>query len=797
MLVFVLYSYVPAKTYYVNTASTGNGDGTSQATSSVHAAWKNLSEITGLVPGDTVLLHRGDIWSEKLDVTVSGTRDRPITFAAYGNGENPIITASSQRNHCIEISDENYVIIDCIDCQYAYEQNIVLYNADYCIIRNLTSSNARRDGVRICYSSTDNLIENVTSHHNGEPDHGGGILLDTGVTHNAVRFCTCYQNAEDGTGSGGWAENYAGPDNIFEYNNCYDNHESGMDIKSGPQIVRFNKLHDNHGTYDNEGEGIAITYDAKYLKIYGNEIYGNDWNGIRISSSNVGGGHVIAYNRIYNNAKRGIYGEGRDSLSNEISHNLIYDNLVYGVFLRTPETELYNNILWGNSDYQLRIFSAYNTIQNNILCGSDSTFDIGENGNTGLTFNSNCIIETGNLYTLDWSFYDFTRWATISPSDGNSTLQDLGAVVAASGSLLYFYSDRPGGAGGFDLWTSVRDTLADNWSEPNHMSSIVNSASNDEWPCISADNLTLLFASNRPESHEGYDLWMTTRTSITNDWSTPVNLGSAINSEDWDDRRSWVSADGRMLVFESNRAYANPSEVEAFDLYMAMREGPEDAWASSTWLANAINMTFDSDGLYVIRGGLATYFVSERPDGGWYLWRASLIDNPDFEKYSLVDFRGMVLQGDPNSYNGNHDPTIDPNFEGFETGNFNRFNWESFGDAEWIVTSDEHNSGTFSARAGSINHYENTTLRVIIDCIAGEISFSYKVSSERYYDYLKFYIDGVKYDEWSGTRNTNWTNVSFPVKAGRRTFEWTFSKDRSSSYGSDTAWIDDIIFPCN
>jgi hypothetical protein len=80
-----------------------------------------------------------------------------------------------------------------------------------------------------------------------------------------------------------------------------------------------------------------------------------------------------------------------------------------------------------------------------------------------------------------------------------------------------------------------------------------------------------------------------------------------------------------------------------------------------------------------------------------------------------------------------------------------------------------------------------------LDCISGEISFYYKVSCERYYDYLRFYIDGTQQDEWSG--NEGWTQVSFPVRAGRRTFEWIYSKDESSSNGSDTAWIDDIVFP--
>jgi len=134
-----------------------------------------------------------------------------------------------------------------------------------------------------------------------------------------------------------------------------------------------------------------------------------------------------------------------------------------------------------------------------------------------------------------------------------------------------------------------------------------------------------------------------------------------------------------------------------------------------------------------------------------------------------------------------------PPIETFEQGDFSNFDWVSFGDADWTVSSDEYNSGDKSARAGPVDDNGSTTLKLTLDCISGDISFFYKVSSERYYDYLRFYIDGTQQDEWSG--NEDWTQVSFPVQPGRRTFEWTYSKDGSSSDDSDTAWIDDIVFP--
>jgi len=131
--------------------------------------------------------------------------------------------------------------------------------------------------------------------------------------------------------------------------------------------------------------------------------------------------------------------------------------------------------------------------------------------------------------------------------------------------------------------------------------------------------------------------------------------------------------------------------------------------------------------------------------------------------------------------------------EDFETNNFRIFPWEHEGDTHWTTTPWEKHSEKYSAQAGSIDDDESTTLKVTLDCAAGDISFYRKIYSEEGCDYLTFYIDGVEKDTWSGEED--WAEVSFPVTAGTRTFEWTYSKDGSASEGDDTAWIDDIVFP--
>ncbi|MHC4487345.1 MAG: TolB family protein, partial [Planctomycetota bacterium] len=105
-----------------------------------------------------------------------------------------------------------------------------------------------------------------------------------------------------------------------------------------------------------------------------------------------------------------------------------------------------------------------------------------------------------------------------------------------------------------ELYVSTRPTRDDLWSEPVNLGPTVNGDSTwvNRDPSISADGLVLIFASHRPGRIGGTDLWMTRRSTIDAPWSEPVNLGPTINS-DWWEYRPEISADGRTLLFCSNR----------------------------------------------------------------------------------------------------------------------------------------------------------------------------------------------------------------------------------------------------
>ena len=136
----------------------------------------------------------------------------------------------------------------------------------------------------------------------------------------------------------------------------------------------------------------------------------------------------------------------------------------------------------------------------------------------------------------------------------NSSSPDF-ARVSPDGLVLYIDSERSGGLGGRDIWVSTRATTNDQWSEPVHLGSPVNSAFGEEYPGISSDGLALFFGSAafsapRPGGYGLSDIWITLRKTKESDWGEPVNLGPIVNSSD-NDRAPSISTDGSTLYFAS------------------------------------------------------------------------------------------------------------------------------------------------------------------------------------------------------------------------------------------------------
>jgi len=134
---------------------------------------------------------------------------------------------------------------------------------------------------------------------------------------------------------------------------------------------------------------------------------------------------------------------------------------------------------------------------------------------------------TGNLYfnrappggTADLYYAPLTRDgetrgpAILIPELSDPTGTDQGATLRTDGREVFFFSTRSGGLGGADLWTSTRRSIHDAWSAPVNLGAPLNSAAAEQQPSLSGDGRTLVFASSRSGGFGGTDIWMSTRTS--------------------------------------------------------------------------------------------------------------------------------------------------------------------------------------------------------------------------------------------------------------------------------------------
>ncbi|HKC36639.1 MAG TPA: OmpA family protein [Chitinophagaceae bacterium] len=110
-----------------------------------------------------------------------------------------------------------------------------------------------------------------------------------------------------------------------------------------------------------------------------------------------------------------------------------------------------------------------------------------------------------------------------------------GATMAHDGKTLLLYMSPDKGSPVNDLFVSLLQPNG-TWSEPKSLGKKINLPKNDEMtPYLAADGETLYFSSDRAGGLGDNDIWMCKRLDDSwQKWSDPVNLGSPINTPEWD-----------------------------------------------------------------------------------------------------------------------------------------------------------------------------------------------------------------------------------------------------------------------
>lgn len=399
-----LSARVQATTYFVDAATGDDADnGFSPST-----AWQTLERVAGhvLAPGDAILLRRGQMWRETLEVKQSGRDGSFITYGAYGNGAPPIINGAdvfsgdvwsrestavwSKPSHLTfapgraesptainkfvvtvdgirflpaaskgKLTDQTYTFDPATDRIYiclegdpahhrvesAARNGVVIRGQHYVILRDLEIMNSVYNNILIADGSHHIVLENIVSHHAGTR----GILIA-------------------GRHDGAWTEFITITDSLL-YNHGIIGDTAANDIGCGGRVrcvtVRNCIL---CGDGENWGVDGFLTADVRGAGnvIEGNLIFDHSENEIDLKEhwqSPDGEGRTVVRDNVLYGSGGAIVDLHMGTRDVDLLHNHIHSGSSHGV-------SLYNHS--GLSEYDGRegdILIAYNIIHDNAYAG--------------------------------------------------------------------------------------------------------------------------------------------------------------------------------------------------------------------------------------------------------------------------------------------------------------------------------------------------------------------------------------------------------------------------------------------
>ncbi len=212
----------------------------------------------------------------------------------------------------------------------------------------------------------------------------------------------------------------------------------------------------------------------------------------------------------------------------------------------------------------------------------------------------------------------------------NSASTEQGPALSADELSLYFFSGRAGGVGSDDIWVSQRASVSEAWGAAVDLGSTINSPSRDFVPAFSSDGHWMYFASDRPGGFEPAagtptaDIYQSYRADIHDDfgWQAPTNVGAGVNTAASDNGEGYFDNAGHpQLFFGSDRL----GPAGRPDLYVS------DLQADGSWgpaaLIPALSSPSTEVGPTLRFDGLEIFFYSNRVgSAGTDLWTATRAD---------------------------------------------------------------------------------------------------------------------------------------------------------------------------
>jgi hypothetical protein len=160
-----------------------------------------------------------------------------------------------------------------------------------------------------------------------------------------------------------------------------------------------------------------------------------------------------------------------------------------------------------------------------------------------------------NYFTAEYKDGKWTDWQYV----GDKLMKDyrMGEMhITADGNTLYFHSDRAGGKGEFDIWTSQK--VNGEWQTPENVAT-VNTEGNEGWPFLTQDGNELWFTRTYLGSPAIYR-----SLKVNGEWQEPELILSQFAGES--------SMDNNGNIYFTHHFYNNQSEMIEADIYVALKK---------------------------------------------------------------------------------------------------------------------------------------------------------------------------------------------------------------------------------
>ena len=213
---------------------------------------------------------------------------------------------------------------------------------------------------------------------------------------------------------------------------------------------------------------------------------------------------------------------------------------------RTPDGQYFEDVVISYKDENGK-WSSPKPISTYINSnGHEGSVNLSPDGQTLIVYRDDQ--GDGNIYFSTWDGKDWSSLQSFG-SDVNTKAWEPHACLSADQNTLYFISDRKGGFGGRDIYSCVKLPNG-KWSLAKNLGPEINTQYDEDGVYIHPDGVTLIFASKGHKSMGGFDVFTST-IEPDRKFSAPVNIGYPINTTD-DDVFFVTSPDGKRGYFSSS-----------------------------------------------------------------------------------------------------------------------------------------------------------------------------------------------------------------------------------------------------